>query len=349
MTYQPIFETTPLERVRQGMVVIGENGSRIGTVNQVRMGEPDAVTTPDDTRVDDGVGVAVAPASSPGGTTAFGAGVPLIGPGDDEPDIPDPLRTTLRRVGFIEVDGSELHGADRYIPGDRIAEVTAETVRLGSSATRISAVTTEAAASVQPSSPKSTGSVEAMLRMRVGTPSYVRGASGPRLLRDWRFAGGGALVSLATIAGAFFYFQRRKQQSRPQVRARRFLKSLVNNLPEDDRIKGAGAGGGLLMTLALAWLLNRARSATVRTPLRADGLTGALEEDHVEALRQRRRPVGFAAAVGALALCVGLLRRRTHQQSYEHIGTRGVESATGRDRTRSGELPADYGVEHIRR
>ena len=124
MNPQAIFDTSRLEHVREGMAVIDESGVRLGTVERVRMGEPDAVTT-GGAQEDDSVGVAVAPANSPGGSTAFGGAMPVMGAGGEEAEVPDPLRTRLRRVGFIEVDGSDLHGADRYIPGDRVCRAHA--------------------------------------------------------------------------------------------------------------------------------------------------------------------------------------------------------------------------------
>jgi hypothetical protein len=56
------------------------------------MGEPDAVTT-GGAQEDDSVGVAVAPANSPGGSTAFGGAMPFLGARGEETEVPDPLRT----------------------------------------------------------------------------------------------------------------------------------------------------------------------------------------------------------------------------------------------------------------
>jgi hypothetical protein len=347
---QPVFDTAPLERVREGMAVVDESGVRMGKVKHVRMGEPQAVTAAGGTQVGEGVSVAVAPANSPGGTTAFGGGVPFVGAAE-EPDLPDPLRTRFRRVGFIELENSELRGADRYIPGDRVREVTDQTVRVGSSAVSPTIGSTESNASVQPSSPTSTGSGEAMLRTRLGTPQYVRSASGPRLLRDWRSAAsGGAVAGVAAIASALLY-RRQQQRSGPYARLRRSLNSLTDDLAEIGRTRlSGGAGGALLLMLISAALLRRARGRAVITSSPPSEAVPEIVAGRIDSFRKRPAAAAVGVVASALALGIGILRYwRTRQEAVGYIGTPGVESAAGRDRTRSGELPADYGVEHVRR
>jgi hypothetical protein len=332
------------------MAVIDESGVRLGTVERVRMGEPDAVTT-GGAQEDDSVGVAVAPANSPGGSTAFGGAMPVMGAGGEEAEVPDPLRTRLRRVGFIEVDGSDLHGADRYIPGDRVADVTGDTVRLGPSATRTTG-STEPMPSVQASSLPATASAEPMLRTALGTPQYVRSAGSPALPWLWRVAAGGsALLGVSAVAGAWLY-RRRQQHARPAARLGRSLKSLADNLPEDNRTRLAGLGGGLLLTLIMGTMLSRAGRAATITPSVMDAGPVMTGQGRAGPLRQRRRSVRVAVGLvlGGLTVGVGvLLRKRTQQQAVEYIGRPGVESAAGRDRTRTGELPPDFGIEDVRR
>jgi hypothetical protein len=332
------------------MAVVDESGVRLGTVKRVRMGEPDAVTT-GGTQAGDSVGVAVAPANSPGGSTAFGGAMPVMGAGGEEAEVPDPLRTRLRRVGFIEVDGPDLHGADRYLPGDRVGEVTGDTVRLGPSATRTPG-STEPMPPAQASSPTATASAEPMLRTALGTPRYVRSAGGRALPWVWSVAAGGsALLGVGAVAGAWLY-RRRQQQARPAARLRRLLESLADNLPEDSRARLGGAGGGLLLTLIVGTLLSRAGHAATMTPRGIDAGPVLTGQRRMGALRQRRPGAGVATGVvlGGLAVGVGVLRRtRTRRQAVHYIGTPGVESAAGRDRIRTGELPPDFGIEDVRR
>jgi len=107
------------------MVVIDERGRRLGTVVQMRMGYPQAVTAPADPTDVSPARAVVAPVDT-GGTTAFGIATPV----GLAPDIPDELRQELLRAGYIEVVGPNVSGLARYIHGDRIAEVTGDTVYL---------------------------------------------------------------------------------------------------------------------------------------------------------------------------------------------------------------------------
>ena len=124
----------------------------------------------------------------------------------EAPDVPDSLGR-LRRAGFIEIENSDLRGAERYIPVDRVRDIANQTVRVGSSAVSPHPGSAEPTASVRPSSPMSTGSGDAMPRTREGTPRYVRSASGPPLVRDSP-PRGCAVVGLGAIASALLYRQK---------------------------------------------------------------------------------------------------------------------------------------------
>jgi hypothetical protein len=131
MTANPLFPVSPLESVREGMLVVDAQGRRLGTVARVRLGYPDAVTPSLDVGSFSKVGLVVSPLENTGGTTSVGAGVAF--PIDDfqfGPDVPDELRLELLRTGFIELDAPGLRGPARYIHGDQIAEVSDNTVRL---------------------------------------------------------------------------------------------------------------------------------------------------------------------------------------------------------------------------
>jgi hypothetical protein len=53
-----------------------------------------------------------------------------LGGDEREPDVPGPLRARLPRSGYIKVDGGFLIETDRYVPADRIASVSDDTVHL---------------------------------------------------------------------------------------------------------------------------------------------------------------------------------------------------------------------------
>jgi hypothetical protein len=131
MTANPLFPVSPLESVREGMLVVDEQGRRLGTVARVRLGYPDAVTPGLDVASFTKVGLVVSPLENPGGTTSVGAGLPFVIDGSEfDPDVPDELRLELLRTGFIELDAPGLRGPARYIHGDQIAEVSDGVVRL---------------------------------------------------------------------------------------------------------------------------------------------------------------------------------------------------------------------------
>jgi hypothetical protein len=95
-----VFQPRPIDRVREGMIVVDAAGEELGIVAYVRRSGSQAVTTE-------------ATADT-----------------EHEPKGPEPERSELVRSGFIKVDGSVLAGAERYVKSDRIAEVSGNTVRL---------------------------------------------------------------------------------------------------------------------------------------------------------------------------------------------------------------------------
>ncbi|OZM77208.1 hypothetical protein [Pseudonocardia sp. MH-G8] len=101
-----------LADVHEGMRVVDSAGADVGTVELVKVGDPEAVT---------GQGQ-----STPGGLVedlqeAFGGG---------EPQVPAQFAAQLMRVGFVKVDGKGLLDRDTYVPADQVASVTAGAVHL---------------------------------------------------------------------------------------------------------------------------------------------------------------------------------------------------------------------------
>lgn len=110
-------EARPLAAVREGMTVVDANGDEVGTVEYVKMGDPEAVTTQGE-EID----------TTDGGLVADLAGAFTGGGG--EPDVPKPFRSQLLRQGFVKVGGKGWFGKDRYFMPHRIARVGGDTVAL---------------------------------------------------------------------------------------------------------------------------------------------------------------------------------------------------------------------------
>lgn len=103
-----------IELVQEGMRVIDSAGEEIGTVDLVKMGDPEAVTTEGQEAGGEGFLGGIA--------DAFGFG--------DEPDLPPTLQARLIRFGFPMIDSESVLSANRYLRPDRIAAVSGDTVRL---------------------------------------------------------------------------------------------------------------------------------------------------------------------------------------------------------------------------
>jgi hypothetical protein len=106
-------EAGPLARVCEGMPVVDAIGQEIGTVEYVKMGNPDTATARGSTQVSTDPVTEIAAA-------VFGG----------EADVPEPKRSQLLRYGFIRIDGSGLSDTDRFVRSDKIRDVVDDTVRL---------------------------------------------------------------------------------------------------------------------------------------------------------------------------------------------------------------------------
>ncbi len=107
-----------IEHVREGMQVVDGNGDKLGKVEFVQMGEPEAATT---RGTDQNPLNAQLPKSVISGISEAVSGT--------EPAVPEAERAQLMRHGFIKIDRSLWH-ADRYARADQIGEVAGDTVTL---------------------------------------------------------------------------------------------------------------------------------------------------------------------------------------------------------------------------
>lgn len=108
-------DSGPIAMAREGMEVVDSTGDRIGTVETVKHGDPQAATTAGQTtRTSEPFGDV--------GDVVFGAG--------EGPDLDEPMRSGLLRDGYLKVNGRGWFGSDRYVRADQIADVSGETVTL---------------------------------------------------------------------------------------------------------------------------------------------------------------------------------------------------------------------------
>ena len=109
------FDRDPLSRVHEGMHVVDAAGHDVGRVQFVQMGDPEAVTTAGN---DDRPRELVSQIAE------------AVLPDEREPDVPEPLRSRLRRSGYLKIDGPDLLDTDRYVAGNRVRDVADDRVRL---------------------------------------------------------------------------------------------------------------------------------------------------------------------------------------------------------------------------
>jgi hypothetical protein len=100
--------------IREGMRVVDAGGDEVGRVDYLQMGDSEAATA----------------SGQAAPSTLVGALAESITPGEGEPDVPEPLRTRLRRTGFIKIDAPGLLEADRYVSAEKLQSVDQDHVRL---------------------------------------------------------------------------------------------------------------------------------------------------------------------------------------------------------------------------
>ncbi|MFC8190651.1 hypothetical protein ACFUMH_03180 [Cellulomonas sp. NPDC057328] len=103
----------PIGQVTEGMDVVDAAGEPVGTVDDVVLGDPGAVTS-------EGQGT-----GRTGGLV--GAVVDaIVGPSD----LPEQERERLARLGYVKIDARGLFAGSRYAAADEVAAVEGGTVRL---------------------------------------------------------------------------------------------------------------------------------------------------------------------------------------------------------------------------
>jgi hypothetical protein len=241
MTQDPILPTSLLERVREGMTVVDASGKHLGLVARVQQGDPQAATTRGEQPLVGDPGVIATPSTGTGGALGVGIAAPRLGEQPLGPDVPDQLSRELFRTGFVEVDGPDLHGPARYVPGDRIAEVTGDTLRLQpiGTAPPVTATVTPVGGQ-RPSEP--------VLRTYLGTPREAgRQLPAPVVAAAVLTVGlGGALVG-------WIVWRRRQVQRRPLQRLRHAGLDLA------DAVADSGSARVGILGLALLLLLLQPR------------------------------------------------------------------------------------------
>ncbi|WP_052207571.1 hypothetical protein [Sinomonas humi] len=101
-----------IEQVREGMHVVGPDGKKIGKVAELKMGDPEAVTTEGQTAPETG-----------------GLGS-LIDDLAETAKLPRHIAERLLRLGYVKVDKSGLLAGDRYVAADELDRVEDDTLWL---------------------------------------------------------------------------------------------------------------------------------------------------------------------------------------------------------------------------
>ena len=118
MSEGSVFHAPPIERVREGMTVLDASGRTLGTVEWVKLGDPGAITTQGEQIAQRGASLV--------------DDIARVVAGDErEPDVPEPFRSQLLRVGFVKITEAPLVAADRYVPADQARAVAGATLTVG--------------------------------------------------------------------------------------------------------------------------------------------------------------------------------------------------------------------------
>jgi len=111
-----------LEKVREGMRVVDREGEKVGVVEEMKMGDPQAVTAEGQGNPHDAVVVGV-------GALSPVLGVRASGPSAAR-DVPDEQADRLLRFGYIKIKRGHRRGGPLFVASDDVDRVEDDTVHL---------------------------------------------------------------------------------------------------------------------------------------------------------------------------------------------------------------------------
>jgi hypothetical protein len=114
MTSIPGTDPGPIGKVHEKMTVVDDAGERVGTVKDIKMGDPEAAT-------EEGQHVGAPSNWADRIAEAFGAA---------DPAVPAPEAARLLRTGYVRIDTAGLFAGDTYASADQIAHVEGDLVEL---------------------------------------------------------------------------------------------------------------------------------------------------------------------------------------------------------------------------
>ncbi|MFJ6077050.1 hypothetical protein ACIQC0_01945 [Pseudarthrobacter sp. NPDC092419] len=102
-----------IEQVREGMHVVASDGSKVGKVEDLKMGDPEAVTAEGQTDPETGGLVNT-------GIASFAA----------DSKLPHHTAERLLRIGYVKVDRAGLFAGHAYVASDELDRVEGDTLWL---------------------------------------------------------------------------------------------------------------------------------------------------------------------------------------------------------------------------
>jgi hypothetical protein len=104
---------TVIEQVREGMHVVGPDGKKIGKVEDLKMGDPEAVTAEGQTDPDTGGLVST-----------------VVDRFAETSKVPRHEAERLLRLGYVKIDKSGLFGGHEFVASDELDRVEGDTLWL---------------------------------------------------------------------------------------------------------------------------------------------------------------------------------------------------------------------------
>lgn len=104
----------PIAAVHEGMRVVDRRGEDVGTVEAVRMGDPEAVT----------------PTGQEVGTRGGLIDDVRAAFAGNDPPVPPEIAERLLRIGYVKIDSKGILDRDSYALADQVGDVSGDVVRL---------------------------------------------------------------------------------------------------------------------------------------------------------------------------------------------------------------------------